>query len=482
MPLLKLLRTTTFRLAVVYLAIFAASAYTLLFFLYFSTSRFMAAQTDETIMAEVVGLEEQYRRRGLPGLRQVVIERSAKSDLSIYLLANGDRSRIAGNLTAWPGATPQGGDWIDFQYERPLTAGGTATRPARARRFVLEGNFLLLVGRDVNLRQQVEERISAALGWAGAMTLAIGVLGGLFMSRNMLTRLDAINRASTDIMRGDLTRRVPISGNEDELDDLAQNLNSMLDQIERLMAGMRDVADNIAHDLRTPLNRLRSRLEVTLMKPASAEEYQTAIEAAIADADGLIRTFNALLLIAETETGAARENMSDVNLEKIVRDVTELYEPVAEGKEIVIDVKADSGVTAYGNAMLISQALANLVDNAIKYSPQKGRIAVRAGFGPRGPELTVVDSGPGIPAADRERVLRRFVRLEASRSAPGAGLGLSLVSAIARLHNAAIALDDANPGLRVTLSFPLPALAVRALAPRAPHVPSEAAPTPPPRK
>lgn len=451
MRFLNLFRTTAFRLALVYLLLFAASAFALIAFIYWNTAGFMASQTDETINAEILGLREQYNQLGLPGLRQVLIERSAGGGTGLYLLTNSDFSRLAGNLSKWPDVPVGEGAWVDFTYERP-GPGGSEKRSARARHFELLGGFQLLVGRDVHERREIEDRIEAALFWAGALTLGLGLVGGLVMSRNVTRRLDIINRASRDIIEGDLTRRVPLSGSNDEFDELATNLNDMLDQIGRLMSGMTEVADNIAHDLRTPLNRLRSRLEVTLMKPATEMEYREALEGAISEADGLIGTFNSLLLIARAETGEARENFEELDLKSVLNDVIELYEPLAEAKRISLKVSAQA-VSIQGDRGLISQALANLIDNAIKYTPEDGAVTVTLKQPGDTATLEVRDTGPGIPQAEREHVVRRFVRLEASRNEPGSGLGLSLVAAVARLHDAELDLGDNRPGLIARLVF-----------------------------
>ncbi len=277
----------------------------------------------------------------------------------------------------------------------------------------------------------------------------------------MLARVDDINRSSRDIMEGDLSQRLPIAGTGDELDQLGRNLNAMLDQIEALMTGMRQVTDNVAHDLRSPLNRLRNRLEVTLMQEASPEDYKLALEKTIAEADGLLGTFNALLMIARAEAGSLRDSMTWVDLSATLHDAAELYEPVAEENDLAFAVDVPEGLTIWGNRELLSQAVANLLDNAIKHGmPQTGNAArvieIAAAPDParsgRGVILSVGDHGPGIPEEERQHVLERFVRLEASRNTPGSGLGLSLVAAVARLHGGVIELADNDPGLRVTLS------------------------------
>jgi signal transduction histidine kinase len=288
------------------------------------------------------------------------------------------------------------------------------------------------------------------------LVLLLGLSGGALMSRNMLARLESINRTSAEIIDGDLSRRVPVGTAHDEFDALAENLNAMLDRIERLMKGVREVTDSVAHDLRTPLTRLRNRLETTLRHSDPAGTQTPEIEAAVAETDQLITTFNALLLIAEADAGVARGEMGPIDLAPIVEDIAELYGPLAEEKEVTLRIAPAGATRIDGNRSLISQALANLVDNAIKYTPSGGVVTVTASETPGGVELRVADSGPGIPEAERARVVERFVRLDASRSAPGTGLGLSLVAAVARLHEARLLLEDNKPGLRAVIRFPRP--------------------------
>jgi len=274
------------------------------------------------------------------------------------------------------------------------------------------------------------------------------------MSRNMLRRLDVINRTSAEILAGDFSRRVPLTKAHDEFDFLSENLNRMLERTERLMKGMREVVDSVAHDLRTPLNRLRNRLEEMQRRLDPESPYLEDIDGAIAETDRLIATFNALLLIAQADSGIMRGSMSPIDLSAVVADVAELYEPLAEEKSISLVVEPSGVMMVEGNRSLVSQALANLIDNAIKYTPAGGHIRVAASQTPSGVDLSVADSGPGIPSADRARVLERFVRLESSRNSPGTGLGLSLVAAVVRLHDATLALGDNAPGLKATISFP----------------------------
>jgi signal transduction histidine kinase len=487
--LLDVFRTATFRLAFAYLCLFAVSVLVLLGFIYWRTAGFMTSQLDETIAAEVQGLAEQWKRRLLPGLIAIIKERSNRpGQRTLYLLTSRNGTPLAGNLQQWPSdARETAKNWINFTYQAGLE-GDVETRPARAVQVELLGGFRLLVGRDTKEVDAVESTIRATLMWALAITGFFGVIGGVWISRNVIRRLEVINRTSREIMSGDLTRRIPVQGNRDELDDLATNLNQMLEQIERLMMGMREVADNIAHDLRTPLNRLRNKLEGAMIGQASREETMQALESAIAEADGLISTFNSLLLIAEAETGAHRDTLELVDLSEVVHDIADLYEPAAEDRGITLKFVAPSRVTVRGNRSLLARAAANLVENALKYTPQGGAVTVSA-FVARNddrPTFSVRDTGPGIPEADRDRVLDRFVRLERSRNTPGSGLGLSLVAAVARMHEAEIKLESAKPGLIATLSFPqveeAPAPSIAAQVRRVLPAPTKAQRVPEPEK
>ena len=452
--LAPVLRTQAFRIVLIYLALFALSATALVGFVYWNTARILDQQTDETIGVEVTGLVEQYQRQGLTGLTDVIIRRSIRGGQGLYLLAARDRKAIAGNLDGWPQVEfePGGAGFVEFNYERRI-ANDSELRRARGKIFKLPQGLFLLVARDVHERHQIETLFTTLLPWSVGLMIAMGLAGGLFVSRRFLARLDVINRTSRDIIGGDLSKRVPMTRAGDEFDDLAGHLNRMLDRIERLLRGMREVSDNVAHDLRSPLNRLRARLEHAHRNEPSDTEAARDIEAAISETDNLMSTFNSLLLIAEAEAGSVRETMEEFDLRDIIVDIGDLYAPVAEEKGLRLEVRAASGAVIRGNRNLVSQALANLVDNAIKYTPQGGSISVSLEHGALGPAIVVADSGPGIPAADRPRVTERFVRLESSRHSPGTGLGLSLVAAVARLHDAEFELQDNAPGLRAGLRF-----------------------------
>ena len=448
----KAIHTTAFRMALIYMVLFGVSVFLLLSFIYWWTTGITTIQTDDTIDAEITGLSEQYRENGLSGLAAIVRERSRNERQSLYFLIDPNRKSLAGNLNAWPEVETQEGGWLDFPYQRPI-GGKVMTHQARGRHLLLGNGFQLLVGRDIHERMRIEKIMRRSLLWAVALTIALGLVGGLLMSRNLLRRIEAINRTSRDVMAGDLEQRIPVTGGDDELDQLAINLNEMLEQIERLVMGMRQVTENIAHDLRSPLNRLRSRLEVTLMGEASGDDYRDALQQTVGETTDLIETFNALLNIAQAESGQLEADNRDFNLSALVRNMAELYEPVAEEKSMSLSSEVAPGITVYGNKHLMSQALSNLLDNAVKYTPVGGKLMLVLRLSNYRPELIVADSGPGIVEEDRVRVLDRFVRLEASRNSPGSGLGLSLVKAVAQLHCTDIALEDNLPGLRVVLTF-----------------------------
>jgi signal transduction histidine kinase len=473
----EVFRTQAFRIIAIYLGIFALSALALVGFVYWNTALVLDRQNDETIDAEITGLVEQYQRQGMPGLTDVIISRSVRGEQGLYLLANNDRRVIAGNLDSWPQVQPTGNGLIEFAYERRIGS-SPELRRARGRIILLRQGFYLLVARDVHERRELEALFTAMLLWGAGLMIVLGFAGGVIISRNFLARLDVINRTSRQIMAGDLSKRVPVSRAGDEFDALAGHLNRMLDRIERLLHGMREVSDNVAHDLRSPLNRLRNRLEMAAMRHPADSDTARDIDSAVQETDRLIATFNSLLLIAEAEAGSVRESMDTFSLGNVIEGVGELYGPLADEKNITFTVeKAPLPAMIRGNQNLISQAVANLLDNAIKYTPEGGSIVVSLEQTAGGPQVVVADNGPGIPLEERRRVTDRFVRLESSRNSPGTGLGLSLVAAVARMHDAELLLDDNQPGLRAVLRFkgvetaaPRPSKATQRAEPRAEQV------------
>jgi signal transduction histidine kinase len=464
----KLFRATAFRLTLVYLLVFVAFAASLLGYFALNTRRLITEQITATVNTEISGLREQYNQGGIRRLVIVVDLRSRRPGSSLYLVTTATGEGLAGNVGSLePGVLDHPG-WLETNYRRLEAPEGNEHR-ALVEVVQLPGGFRLLVGRDLEERERLFGIIANAGQWSLALVIVLGLAGGFFVSRRVLSRIDAMTATAQTIMAGDLAGRLPVAGTGDELDRLAEHLNAMLERIEALMRGLKEVSDNIAHDLKTPLTRLRNRCEEALRGNTGIAGYRAALEATIAESDDLIRTFDALLMIARAESGQARDNMTEFDAAEIARDVGELYEPLADENGLALKVEAPSAAPVRGNRELISQALANLIDNAIKYAKPNGtmngeingaangvpaEIVVRAdGEGDR-IMLTVADRGPGIPEADRGRVVERFVRLEQSRSAPGSGLGLSLASAVARLHGGELKLEDNHPGLRSIIALP----------------------------
>ena len=449
----RLFGSSTFRLALIYMALFGASVLILLGFIYWSTVAFMGRQMDAIIDAEIEGLAERYRVSGVSGLTDLIAERLSRKPAgsSVYLLADDSLQPLVGNLDRWPAVTPTPDGWLSFRLEDQASSGDV--HKARARVFRLRGGFHLLVGRDMHDLEETQGYIIKALVWGLLITVVLALVGGSMMSRSMVRRLETINEASREIIQGDLSRRIPTKGSGDDFDQLTDNLNSMLDRIVLLMEDVRRMSDNIAHDLRTPLSRLRQHLEMLKKSNTSGEQQRASVEQALTEADGLLATFNALLRIARIESAAQRAGFADVDLAALVRDVAELYEPLAEDKQQRFTTNVQDAVHIDGDRDLLFQAVANLMDNAIKYTPAGGEIGLTLQTHANGARIIVTDNGPGIPREAMDQVLQRFFRLDSSRSTPGSGLGLSLVAAVAKLHRAQLLLADNSPGLRVVLDF-----------------------------
>lgn len=463
----KLIRTTAFRLTLVYLFLFALFAASLLGYFAWNTRRMITEQITDTVNSELSELTDQYTRGGLRGLVTAVEGRALRPGANLYLVTTPQGQGVAGNVASLePGVMDHPG-WAETFYKR-LEETDTKSHFALVKVSQLSGGFRILVGRDLEERRRLFGIVAKAAQWSVLIVFVLGLGGGVFVARRVLRRIDAMTGTTQRIMAGDLSGRLPVGRSGDEIDRLAENLNAMLERIEALMAGLKEVSDNIAHDLKTPLTRLRNRAEEALAKSSNEGEYRAALERTIDESDGLIRTFNALLMIARAESGQARDNMTDFDAAEVAHGIHELYEPLAEDKGLTLEVAAEAA-TIHGNRELISQALANLVENAIKYGQPVAASASSgdAKPGAKSPDiliearrdgdnvlLGVTDHGPGIPEADRQRAVERFVRLEASRTQPGSGLGLSLASAVATLHGGGLRLADSQPGLRVTLVIP----------------------------
>jgi signal transduction histidine kinase len=464
----KLIRTTAFRLTLVYLFLFGLFAASLVGYFAWNTRRLITDQITTTVDAEIAEINDIYGRRGLRGLVFTIENRALRPGANLYLVTTPAGQAVAGNVGALaPGVMSKFG-WTETFYRR-LDDQARADHRALVRVTELPSGFRLLVGRDLEERRRLNKVVRSAAQWSVLIVVVLGLGGGIFVARRVLRRIDAMTGTTQRIMAGDLSGRLPVGRSGDELDRLAENLNAMLERIETLMSGMKEVSDNIAHDLKTPLTRLRNRAEEALARSTSDADYREALEHIIEESDGLIRTFNALLMIARAEAGHASGDMTDFDAAEIARDIHELYEPLAEDNGLSLRVSASPALVR-GNRELISQALANLVENAIKYGkpqPAPGDADAAAAATAAAAEilvearregdqvmLSVTDHGIGIREADRQHAVERFVRLEASRTLPGSGLGLSLASAVATLHGGELRLSDAQPGLRATLAIP----------------------------
>jgi signal transduction histidine kinase len=457
----KLLRTTAFKLTLVYLTIFALFAIFLLGYFAFNTRRLFNEQITQTVDVEVEGLASQFNAAGIRRLVLIIEARSRRPGSSLYLLTTPTGEGLAGNVGSLPQGVMANAGWTETVYRRIDESDSSELHRALVRVHHLPGGFRLLVGRDLEERDRLFEVVLSAGKWSAAIVVILGLAGGFFVARRVLRRVDAMTDTTRTIMGGDLSGRLPVAGTGDELDRLAENLNAMLERIEALMRGLKEVSDNIAHDLKTPLTRLRNRAEEALRVQQSETGYREALESIIEESDGLIRTFNALLMIARAESGQARDGMLSFDAADVARGIGELYEPLAEEKGLTLSVEAPGPAPVIGNRELVSQALANLVDNAIKYAAPNAQgngaargIVVKAAVEGERVLLSVADRGPGIPEGERGRAVERFVRLEKSRSVPGSGLGLSLAAAVAHLHGGELRLEDNAPGLRAAIALP----------------------------
>nr|WP_249803376.1 ATP-binding protein [Bradyrhizobium zhengyangense] len=472
-------------MTLVYLFLFAIFAASLLGYFAWNTRRLITEEITQTVNAETSEINDIYGRRGLFFVARAIEYRSLRPGANLYLLTSPTGQAIAGNVGSLaPGVMATIG-WSETAYRR---IEDTDDRDHRAlvRVTELENGFRLLIGRDLAERRRLFGIVAKAAQWSILIVVVLGLGGGVFVARRVLTRIDAMSGTAHRIMIGDLSERLPVGRSGDELDRLAENLNAMLERIEALMSGLKEVSDNIAHDLKTPLTRLRNRAEEALAKSGCEADYRAALERTIEESDGLIRTFNALLMIARAESGQARGNMDDFDAADVAGGIHELYEPLAEDDGMTLKVKTEAA-PIHGNRELISQALANLVENAIKYgkpaaqpagsvvSMDSRQITIEARREGDQVLLSVTDRGPGIPEGDRKHVVERFVRLEASRTMPGSGLGLSLASAVATLHGGELRLSDAQPGLVATLVLPARAGAGDRVAPPVADVPQKVA-------
>ena len=461
-----LFRTTAVRLSALYLILFSLCAAFLVFYVTGMSERLLQQQTRDAVTAEVTQIEQVYTRAGINGLLRSLERRARQPGANLYVIAGPSGEILAGNVASLePGLLDREG-WTEkpFAYQRYTDETRQDSHVALAHVLMLDNGLRILVGRDLQEPQKfrvlVRQALMVALGVMGLGALIIWFAIG----RNALKRIDRMSEASTKIMAGDLSQRLPRNGSGDEFDRLSESLNAMLGRIEKLNEGLRQVSDNIAHDLKTPLTRLRNKAEAALARKGTSQ--RGALEEIIGESDQLIRTFNALLMISRVEAGSAAAEMSEVDLSQIVSDCVELYEPVVEDVGLQLQADVEPGMVISGNRELVGQALGNLLDNAIKYAEGATDPLIKVSLGRRSGKvvLSVADHGPGVPEDKREEVVKRFVRLDESRSKPGTGLGLSLVEAVMEMHHGTLELAatdadgvDNGKGLTVHMVFPSPA-------------------------
>ena len=454
-------RSTVFRLSLAATAVLGLVALAIVQLIAGATNAGLTRATEDALQADIAALKRDYASGGLEALAAAIADRMRHGSPGLYLLLDAQGRHRAGNIPDWPSTlrgAPRAGV---FSYRAETPTPGQRT--AAGLLITLDGGASLTVARDIESQRALLSSLNTYLVFGLGTLVVLGLAGGYLLARAILNRIDGMQEASAAIMAGDLSGRIPVAGSGDELDRLAVQLNGMLERIEQLMAGLREVSDNIAHDLKTPLNRLRNAAEAALADQRGPDAWRTGLERTIDEADELLKTFNALLLIARLEAGFIDESFTRVDLVDICRGVADLYEPAAEEHGLVVTVDAPAPAILTANRHLIAQAIANCVDNAIKYGSTRppgpgtpaGAIAISIATSPTHAIVSVADRGPGISAADRGRALRRFVRLDQSRTRPGTGLGLSLVAAVAHLHQGEVRLEDNDPGLRVVLALPL---------------------------
>jgi signal transduction histidine kinase len=464
MRLPRVLRTTAFRLTLIFLALFAAAASAFLAYIYLATAGEVSRRADAAVDHEMSALEQAYRRGGVDLVNHAIIERSSGAGGFLYLLMDRTGAPISGCIARSPVSDFTGEPQrIGFRLSERDATGQSVMRAARGKQERLAGGEILFVGVDMEEAQSFVGRILRAVWGAGALILVLGLAGGVLVSRDASAAISRLSGVIDAVRGGRLGARAKVRGTGDEFDDLAIGLNDMLERLERSMASLRHAGDAIAHDLRSPLTRLRARLEAALIEAeAGRADPKAALRKAVEDAEGVLRTFTAVLAIARLEAAPEAPDPCLFDPAELARDVADLYEPLAEDKGLEFAAELEQGLEARGNREFIAQAVANILDNAVKYTPCGGAVRLRVRRRASGDiEISVTDTGPGVCETDRARVAERFVRLESSRNQPGAGLGLSLVDAVARAHGGQLELDEgpgvvdgSGPGLRVALVLP----------------------------
>ena len=452
MRLPRSLRTTSFRLTLLYAGLFCASVLLLFGAMFWYGSGYVAGEIDRNVANEIDEIRTNASGKGAEGLRRTVVKYAAHAAPGVYyLLQDAGGHVLAGNV---PPLAPVPGirSWPSREDGGNFPRG---SHSVRGNGVVMPDRRYLFVGLDSSELDEMREMVTHAFVWGLVGTIVLALVGGMILSIGVLRRVETISRTSRDIVAGDLDRRVPVRGTDDEFDHLAISINTMLDRIGDLMGGLRQVSSDIAHDLRTPLTRLRQRLELARRRAQSVDELHQALDGSIADVDAILDTFAALLRIAQIEAHTNAAGFATLDLSELLADMAETYQSVAEEKRQRLHSDIAPGLSIVGDRELLPQLFSNLIENAIRHAPEGSTIDIGGRCVPTGIEVSVADSGPGIPAEMRERVFQRFFRLEQSRSTPGTGLGLSLAAAIAALHRAQITLSDNHPGLQATVNFPV---------------------------
>ncbi|MGF1462053.1 MAG: sensor histidine kinase [Maricaulaceae bacterium] len=460
---LNFLRTTTFRLTLLASILFSLSALALLAYIYISTVGALTRQTDRVLSVEMDTLVRIYRSGGVGALNKAIVQRQVGAAPYLYYFALSDGSPISGNVNALPENANLNEDRLRFEYRSPdPETGDFELREAMGLVETLPSGHVIMVGRDITEQAHFARGATDSVLIAASLVLGLGLISGAVVSQRFASRLEMLNTVARDVQAGDFSRRAPRNGSGDELDALAGNLNAMLERIELLMSSMRHAGDALAHDLRSPLTRMRNRLEAAARDTSGSIDKEEALGSAIQDADDLLNTFNAVLRIARLEAGERRDQLRPMDPCEVLSDLCEMYDPVCEEAGLEFSYDCAEGLSVLADRGFLAQAVANVLDNAVKYTPEGGAVALRLRRCASGEvEISVTDTGPGIPADQRERVKKRFVRLDGSLSKPGAGLGLSLVQAVAEIHGGRFELSDGpgalegyGPGLRAALILP----------------------------
>jgi signal transduction histidine kinase len=447
--LTRILRSAAFRLTLVYAGLFFVSACVLFATVFVIATAALQSDMQAVLRTEAFQLADIHRRYGLLALAEQVTRRlSFRTRGPIYYLVQGPTQQVlVGNL---PGMPPVEGV-VDFVRDRESAEAQDARSKLTGFGLTLSDGTFVLVAQDSSRLIDMQHAIVQAFIWAGGLTLLLAIATGVLVGGRFVRRIDTIGRTSRAIMAGDLSARIPVRGNNDEIDRLVVGLNAMLDRIQQLMDGLRQVSSDIAHDLRTPLGRLRQRLEDARERACSVGDYEAATDAAITEADSLLEIFSALLRIAQIEAGAQKSGFSRVDLSGLMRNVADAYGPSAEDSRHRLEVELADGIVLSGDRQLLAQLFSNLVENALNHTPAGSTVRLVLRATPGGFEAEVADDGPGIPESERDKVLDRFYRLDRSRTTKGSGLGLALVKAIAALHGLSLRLEDRKPGLAVVL-------------------------------